>query len=481
MIDPPDVKPPKMALPLTRKIRSGYLIAFLLLVVSYILIFYAISQLNDATESVTDSYRVINNLETIKTEIISAETGVRGYAITRDSSFLDPYFSSAGSVVPVLNEVTELTKDDPVHQERLKTLRTLIITRLEALKASVAGYDSAGFATKEMRIRREGSKTVMDSIRMIVTEMETAEQQLVDKRQETLRGFFRGTQIIAIASLVVTIITIFFSVIVYNRENKARENADRKAAKFREELEAKVRELNAMNAELQELRSIEKFAATGRIARTMAHEVRNPLTNISLATEQLKEITATHEESESLLAMITRNANRINQLVSDLLSATRFAQLNFEKADFNQLMEETLELAIDRIELKRIRIEKQYMADSCSIMADREKMKVALLNIVVNALEAMEEDKGFLQIRTWKRDEKCYLEIKDNGIGMNEDTVQKIFDPYFTGKNKGNGLGLTNTQNTIFNHKGNIRVTSKPGVGTVFTITLQIMKEDSIV
>jgi signal transduction histidine kinase len=66
------------------------------------------------------------------------------------------------------------------------------------------------------------------------------------------------------------------------------------------------------------------------------------------------------------------------------------------------------------------------------------------------------------------------LEIKDNGMGMNEDTMHKIFDPYFTGKNKGNGLGLTNTQNTILNHKGNISVASKPGVGTTFTITLNI-------
>jgi len=471
-----------MPLPLTRKIRSGYLIAFLLLLISYTLIFYAIRQLNDATDSVTGSYRVINNLETIKTEIISAETGVRGYAITRDSSFLGPYFSSANSVLPVLDEVSQLTTDNHAHQDRLKLLKELLVIRLNVLKSSIIGYDSAGFATKEMRLRREGSKQVMDSIRLLITQMETAEHQLVEERQNRLKSFFKGTQIITIASLIVTLITIFFSVTVYNRENKARESADKKAARFREELEAKVKELNEMNAELQELRSIEKFAATGRIARTMAHEVRNPLTNISLATEQLKEITANHEESESLLAMITRNANRINQLVSDLLSATRFAQLNFEKADFNSLMEETLDLAIDRVELKHIRVEKHYMTDSCVIMADKEKMKVALLNIVVNALEAMEPEKGVLQVRTWKKDDKCFLEIKDNGVGMNEDTLQKIFDPYFTGKNKGNGLGLTNTQNTILNHKGNIRVASKPGVGTVFTITLNIARaEESIV
>lgn len=468
-----------MALPLPIKIRSGYLVALLLLLTSYFLIFYAIRQLNGATRSVTESYEVINSLETIKTAIVSAETGVRGYAITKDSNFLAPYRRGAQSVMPVLNRIQILTSEDQSHQENLGTLESLLTTRLLELETILAAYDSSGFTTQASRIRREGSKETMDSIILLVTQMEEKEQTLILERQEKLREFFQGTQIITIASLLVTIITIIYSVMVFNRENRARAKADEKAGEFRNELEGKVKELNEMNTELQELRNIEKFAATGRIARTMAHEVRNPLTNISLATEQLKEITANNEESEILLQMISRNASRINQLVSDLLSATRFAQLNFQKVNLNNLMEETLDLAIDRIELKRIRVEKDYEQEACIIDADPEKLKVAILNIVVNALEAMEEDKGLLQLKTRKKGDKCIVEIRDNGIGMNEDTVHKMFDPYFTGKNKGNGLGLTNTQNTILNHKGNIKVTSKPGVGTTFVITLNITVEQT--
>ncbi len=464
----------KMALPHTIKIRSGYIIAFFLLLVSYFLIFYAIRQLNQATGSVTSSYEVMNNLESIKTEIISAETGVRGYAITRDSSFLIPYFASSRTVMPLLDSIKLRTMDNADHRTKLKYLESLLERRLVVLAQSVESYDSTGYVSRQMQIRWEGSRLLMDSIRLLINQMEASESKLVRERQNNLKGIFSGTQIITIASFIIALITIFFSVTVYNRENKAKEMADSQAAEFREELEKKVAELDEMNRELQELRSIEKFASTGRIARTMAHEVRNPLTNISLATEQLKEITANHEDSETLLSMITRNAHRINQLVSDLLSATRFVQLNFEKLDFTSLLEETLELAVDRIELKQIKVEKHYSREPCIIEADREKMKVALLNIIVNALEAMEAGKGMLQIKTWKKGEKCFLEIKDNGMGMNEDTLSKIFDPYFTNKNKGNGLGLTNTQNTILNHKGSIRVSSKLGVGTIFTITLNI-------
>jgi signal transduction histidine kinase len=215
-----------------------------------------------------------------------------------------------------------------------------------------------------------------------------------------------------------------------------------------------------------------KFAA-GRIADNCP-EVRNPLTNISLAGEQLKEITNQGEEANQLLDMISRNVNRINQLVSDLLSSTKFEQLEFTSANVNDLVDEALELARDRIELNRIKVAKDYRGNQCGIWVDKEKIKLSFLNIIVNAIEAMEKDKGVLTIRTIKQGNKCIVEFSDNGHGIDEDTVQKLFDPYFTSKTNGNGLGLTNTQNIILNHKGNINVRSKVGKGSSFIVTLNI-------
>jgi signal transduction histidine kinase len=108
------------------------------------------------------------------------------------------------------------------------------------------------------------------------------------------------------------------------------------------------------------------------------------------------------------------------------------------------------------------------------VAVDIEKMRLALLNIIVNAIEAMEKNKGVLSIKTKKLDDKCIIEIRDNGKGMDEEVLQNLFEPYFTGKQKGNGLGLTNTQNIIFNHKGSIKVYSKPGQGATFLIILHL-------
>ena len=135
------------------------------------------------------------------------------------------------------------------------------------------------------------------------------------------------------------------------------------------------------------------------------------------------------------------------------------------------MLDGALELAKDRLALNKIQVSREY-SDECIVSADIEKMKIALLNIIVNAIEAMEPGKGILRIQINRREDKCTITITDNGSGMDGEAAVRIFDPYFTTKIKGNGLGLTNTQNIILNHKGNISVESEKGKGTVFIITL---------
>ncbi|GAC1427726.1 MAG: hypothetical protein NVSMB7_04630 [Chitinophagaceae bacterium] len=231
-------------------------------------------------------------------------------------------------------------------------------------------------------------------------------------------------------------------------------------------------ELRNVNKELLQMRSIEKFASTGRIARTIAHEVRNPLTNINLAMEQLKSEIGSTEDSVILFEMIQRNSNRINQLITDLLNSTKFAELSYGKTSINILLDESLELAKDRIALYNISVRKQYSTDICDVAVDKDKLKIAFLNIIVNAIEAMEPGKGILTITTRGEHNKCVIEIADNGSGMDKESLSRLFEPYFTSKPKGNGLGLTNTQNIILNHKGTIQGESEKGKGTTFIITL---------
>ncbi len=462
-----------MKILLRTKIRSGYIIAFLLLLVSYFLIFFTVGQLIKGTKNVTESYTHINRLESLRSAVVHAETSVRGYLITREVDFLMPYYSSAPQVGPLLEEIRNLQLHNSKQLVILDTLDYYVGQKLSFLQSEILEYQRTGLVmTGEIREMLETGRLAMERIHSQINDLKEKEEKLINTQRENLGGFFNSTNIIAITSLVIAIVTVIFSMVTYNRENKAKEKAGERVKLYQSELETKVDQLKKVNSELQELKQIEKFAATGRIARTIAHEVRNPLTNITLATEQLQEHPAMEGESAQLLEMVRRNASRIDQLVSDLLHSTRFAQLEFVKVDINKLLDETLELAQDRIELNHVKVVKHYSRESCMAPVDPSKLKIALLNIIVNAIEAVEKEKGMVSISTAISNGHCHIQIRDNGMGMDDESLQKIFEPYFTGKSNGNGLGLTNSQNIILNHKGKIIVKSKPGEGSVFEVTL---------
>lgn len=221
--------------------------------------------------------------------------------------------------------------------------------------------------------------------------------------------------------------------------------------------------------------NLRKFASTGRIARLLAHEVKNPLTTIMLSADQLRlelpeEIL---KESGDLLDVILRNSNRINDLVSQLLNSTRYSSLDLENYTINSILSECLKDLEDRLELKRIQVRTDFEENPKDILVDKEKIKIAFTNLMVNAIEAMDKSKRTLKIKTEAVENGCSIEISDNGIGISKEKLDHLFEPYFTSKTNGSGLGLTNTQNIIFSHKGSIRVESHEGEGTKFSIKLQ--------
>lgn len=237
-----------------------------------------------------------------------------------------------------------------------------------------------------------------------------------------------------------------------------------------------IKDLTALKAKEEEELNLKKFSSTGRIARLLAHEVKNPLTTILLSADQLDmELPeAVKLESGDLIDVIRRNCDRINHLVTQLLESTRFTELDAQDHSINELLEEALEQVIDRIELKKISVIKTYQPEICHIKVDAEKIKIAFINLLVNAIEAMPAQDGKLFLKTSIKNKLCKVEIKDNGQGIPAENLERLFEPFFTSKTTGSGLGLTNTQNIILSHGGAIRVKSEVGKGTTFLITFNL-------
>lgn len=213
----------------------------------------------------------------------------------------------------------------------------------------------------------------------------------------------------------------------------------------------------------------EKLDATSRLVRMMAHELRNPLNNIMLSAEQLSEF-MDGGESKICLDIINRNSKRIGHLITELLNSSRRDPVTLEKISLQDILEETIDTAADRINLQRVRLHRDFIHEPAWIMANNEKLKIAFLHIIINAVEAMHdmEIEGELSIFLKKKNTQYIVSIQDNGCGINEEDIPLLFEPYFTTKPNRMGLGLASTLNILQSHHGAYEVQSNPGQGTVF-------------
>jgi len=223
----------------------------------------------------------------------------------------------------------------------------------------------------------------------------------------------------------------------------------------------KVEEIKAQ-AELLEVK--------GEAIRMLAHEVRNPLANIILSTECLKN--DTNAENREFLSIIKRNSKRINDLITELLDSNQYHKLNLEIIALQTVIDSAIQEASDSIELKKIKVNYTYPAYEALALMDKAKMKMALLNLILNAADAMKEGEGELNISINSNWNFHIVEIKDNGCGISPENIQKLFQPYFTTKSTGLGLGLSATNAILQSHKAEIEVSSVLNEGTIFTIKI---------
>jgi signal transduction histidine kinase len=244
---------------------------------------------------------------------------------------------------------------------------------------------------------------------------------------------------------------------------------------FSQQMEEKIRRTTAdlKKTEAQLIRS-EKLAALGQLAAGIAHEIRNPLTSINILIHSLTENLSSGNSQKEDLKVIEEEIHRINEIVDQFLRFAKPAPPLLKKADVISIFEETLQLLRPQIEKQGIVIQKEFQPLP-PILMDREQMKQVVLNLLLNAVQAMPKG-GHLVLKGHipEGDRWIRLSIQDSGVGISGEDINKLFDPFFSTKEGGMGLGLSIAHRIIDQHHGKIEVESTPGEGTLFTVWLPV-------
>lgn len=243
-----------------------------------------------------------------------------------------------------------------------------------------------------------------------------------------------------------------------------------------------IEDISEKRAKEARLRRAESLAALTTLTAGVAHEIKNPLASIGIHIELIKkemsgkQKISTRKVRENL-TVIAEELERLNRIVVDFLFAVRPMNTELVHDDLNRLVRELMEFLKFELERAQIRVELELLEPSPHIQLDEKYMKQALLNIVKNAISAMPHG-GILRIESLRSANQLVLKVSDTGVGIPEENLDKIFEPYYTTKEFGSGLGLTLVYKIVKEHLGDIAVSSKVEEGTTFSLSFPVPQKE---
>jgi signal transduction histidine kinase len=229
------------------------------------------------------------------------------------------------------------------------------------------------------------------------------------------------------------------------------------------------------------LRRAERFSVLGTLAAEIAHEIRNPITIINLLMHNIAENAQHTDETRGDLGIITEKLNRINNIVEQTLNMSRSTESNFHSTNLNRQVEDLIVFMNYKMEKQGIKVTKSLDSKLPEFPADSGQIQQVLLNLIVNAMDAMKEG-GKLKLRTRLGSDRhigpcARFVIEDSGIGIPQEEIPRLFEPFYTTRTTGTGLGLFISDKLVRRHSGNIKIKSIEGKGTSITVTLPLKQE----
>ena len=229
------------------------------------------------------------------------------------------------------------------------------------------------------------------------------------------------------------------------------------------------------DAELERQRLGDQYREISELAGSLAHEIKNPLSvirmNMDLLAEDLPEDTSQRERRLlNKVQIVQAQCQRLQNLLDDFLKFIRVQKVDLKAGNLNEQIQRVLDFVEPKAEQARVEIHRFLDLDLPSTMMDAPRLYAALLNLVLNAMEAMGPEGGNIWVHTRQTSNRVILALIDDGCGMNQETLRHVFEPFYTTKQDGSGLGLPTARRIIEGHGGRIGMRSEPGRGTQFTL-----------
>lgn len=369
-----------------------------------------------------------------------------------------------------------------LHLERYKEL----LHELRAVESP--DMDSAQRQMIETELRRHGSEMISFAL------------ELSEKELKTVKAMFRWVKIIPLLFLLVLLILAFYMADFLNRQinrplSRLMKLTQRisvgdltpimPARKYRDEFTNMNLALNHMMYELnrrqEQMIESHKLRAVGTLTAGIAHELNNPLNNITLTAFMLEEDYKNLDDNERLEMVrdLIIEAERSKNIVRNLLDFVRESEIKTEHLNIPDLISETIKLAQNKIKLRGAKVEADFPDNMPLIHGDRQQLVQVFLNLILNAVDAMSKG-GLLKISSSHSELPDFILVKfeDNGCGIPHHMLLSIFDPFFTTKSTGHGtgLGLSVSKGIIEKHGGDITVESEVGKGTIFYVSFPTAK-----
>jgi signal transduction histidine kinase len=446
---------------LTPTLTAGFAAIVIVLIV---LLFSGLANVRHvyrASEAVTHTHAVKTALERLLSTVVDAETGQRGFVITGDDKYLEPYDRARAGLSSRLAEVRSLTADNVEQLVDVERLVELSQHKLSELDRTIALRRQAGFTAARELIADDVGRQLMDNMRAIAVRMEAREDQLLAIRSAEAARDYYTAEVTHVVGMLIGLLAVsaLFAATVSHAVQRARA----------------ARALEAKHAELrQALQLKDEFVSV------ISHELRTPMTTIVGWARMLEERSVRPEKVDDAIAAINRSADALRQLIDDLLDTSQLVsgrmRLSIGKIDLREVVAEAVETVRLSAENKGVALMVATPHESSvSVQGDATRLRQVLWNLLSNAIKFTPTG-GQVALELTATEHGFRLEVRDTGAGIEPDFLPYVFDRFRQGRSvrqQGVGLGLAIVRHLVELHGGTVTAQSDGvGKGSTFVVEL---------